>query len=212
MPVPSINHVPLTIKTELRFLGVVLDQRLKFDGHLKFICNKVSKSIGIVARLKNYAPKSCLYSVYYSLIYSYITYCNLVWGGTYGVHLQPLAVLQKRVLRLIHNAHYRDHTNNLFFVSKILKLHDVHKFLLGAYMYKNKNLNILMRGHSHDTRRRNDLCPMFHRLSVTQHSVMYAGPKAWNEIPGNIRLCKSTKMFKKKFRQHIIAGYGVSSD
>ena len=35
-------------------------------------------------------------NIYYTLIYPYLIYCNLVWGGAASVHLNKLLLLQKK--------------------------------------------------------------------------------------------------------------------
>ena len=43
-----------------KFLGIFVDNNLKYDTHIKFICNKISKSIGILYKIRLLVPKSCL--------------------------------------------------------------------------------------------------------------------------------------------------------
>ena len=39
-----------------KFLGVVTDRFLKFDNHVSEICGKLSKSVGILKKLREYLP------------------------------------------------------------------------------------------------------------------------------------------------------------
>ena len=52
--------------------------------------------------------------MYNSLIHSHLLYCIEIWGTAYKTSLQPLYLLQKRAVRLICNAGYRDHSEPLF--------------------------------------------------------------------------------------------------
>ena len=45
-------------------LGIVLDNRLPFEEHLKIILNKVNKTIGLLGKLHNILPRSGLLTVY----------------------------------------------------------------------------------------------------------------------------------------------------
>ena len=45
-------------------------------------------------------------------------------------------------------------------------------------------------------RHRNHLNPQFARLTCTQRSVFYSAPKAWNELPEEIRSCPNFYSFK----------------
>jgi len=59
-----------------------------------------------------------LHILYFALIIPYLNYCADVWGNTYGCRLLSIFMLQKRAIRMIHGAGYRDHTNVLFLKSK----------------------------------------------------------------------------------------------
>ena len=42
------------------FLGVVMDNKLNWSAHIKCICNKMSKSIGIINKVRNLLNKETL--------------------------------------------------------------------------------------------------------------------------------------------------------
>ena len=83
---------------ECVFLGVKLDSKLKFHSHIKTVHSKISKSIGILFRLSSIFPLHILKMIYYSLIYPYMHYCNLIWSIAYQTHIEPLVISQKRVI------------------------------------------------------------------------------------------------------------------
>ena len=62
----------LKLKATEEFLGLRLDKELKFAGHINFICNKLSKTVGLLYKLKNYIPCKTLVNLYYTLAYPYI--------------------------------------------------------------------------------------------------------------------------------------------
>ena len=94
----SIQNINLEEKEVVTFLGVEIDNKLLWTSHIKHICSKVRKSIGILHILSYSFPKHILKMIYMSLIYSYINYCNVVWGSAYLNHLKPLVILQKKLL------------------------------------------------------------------------------------------------------------------
>ncbi len=51
---------------------------------------------------------------YYTLAYPYLLYCNEVWGSIQESKLQKLTIIQKKIIRMITNAHYLQHTNTMF--------------------------------------------------------------------------------------------------
>jgi hypothetical protein len=142
------------VEREGKFVGFQLDNKLKFDSHIHSVCSKLSKSIWIIYRLKNNVPHEILANLYYTFIYPYLLYCNLVWGGTFPGHLQPLFLLQKKIIRIVTNSDYLAHTDPLFRQTSILKLEDIHKFLLGQYMHGRLLADdvTFRRAHDHATR------------------------------------------------------------
>ena len=140
---------------------------------LKTISSKISKNVGIFHRLKNMLPLKSKISLYYSLIYPYILYANLAWGGTYATNLNSLIVLQKKIIRIISNSDFYAHCNPLFVSNKILKIPDVFKFQLALYGFKSPNLVESNISHSYNTRTRNLCQPAFQRLTICQHSLAF---------------------------------------
>ena len=91
-----------------------IDSNLTWKYHIGYITSKISKSIGIIARLRHFVPKSTLVHIYRSLILPYLSYGIVVWGQAAQTHLEKILILQNRVLRLIHLTPYRAHAVPLF--------------------------------------------------------------------------------------------------
>lgn len=116
----TANGQSITEITETKFLGVILDNKLTWDAHIKYISQKISKSVSIQRMLKYTFPTSALKTIYHSLIYPYYTYCDLIWGCAANTHLEPLVLLQKKCIRNISKAGYIDHTEPLCSEHKVL--------------------------------------------------------------------------------------------
>ena len=70
-------------KSQIKYLGVFIDEHLKWDAQLQHINNKITKNIGILFKLRHYVPISTLKQLYYTLIYPYLTYGLMSWGTAY---------------------------------------------------------------------------------------------------------------------------------
>ena len=86
--------IPVRFDTGGLILPVVLSK-----SHIDFICHKISKSIGIIAKLRHYILRQLLLSTYHTLITPYLTYGISAWGYCAKTHLNRLLILQKRALR-----------------------------------------------------------------------------------------------------------------
>ena len=92
----SIDEVSYT-----KFLGVYIDNRLNWKKHISVISGKVSRAIGIAVRARKFLNTDALKTLYNSFIYPYHTYCNHVWRNACMSTLNPLVLLQKRIIRII---------------------------------------------------------------------------------------------------------------
>ncbi len=86
-----------------KFLGVYIDSRLSWKVHITEICKKISKSIGIISRLKSVFPDEILRTLYCTLILPYMSCGNIVWRNTSQSNLYKMKVLQTKA---IIKAHY----------------------------------------------------------------------------------------------------------
>ena len=189
-----------------KYLGVYLDSRLTFNDHIRYINGKISRHTGILYKIKDYLPMKTKLDYYYAYIYPYLSYNIIIWGGSFQTHLKPLITQQKRTIRTIANAGYRDHTDPLFKQLKILKLKDIYDFHLGTYMFHARNRgeyatqsNIRTRGSIS-----NRALPVFHGLSTTDHAVSSRGPKLWNTLPLYLRSINTYKSFRKSLKEYLL--------
>ena len=90
----SVKQVEVT-----NFLGVFVDQHLSWKSHISYVAKKISKTIGIMSKSRFYLSRKSLLSLYYTLVYPYLNYCNIVWTSNYPSNLNRLFLLQKRIVR-----------------------------------------------------------------------------------------------------------------
>ena len=99
----NIDNQCIARVSSTKFLGVHIDEHLTWKEHIAVISKKISKNIGIISRIRHLLPRHILVNLYYTLIYPYMSYCNLVWASTYRTRLTTLTTLQKRVVRIMMN-------------------------------------------------------------------------------------------------------------
>ena len=74
-----------------------MDSTLSWKFHISNISKKISRSIGIMYKLRPFLPLKIMKNVYYSLIYSHIIYAIEVWGSTFKTELNKILILQKKM-------------------------------------------------------------------------------------------------------------------
>ena len=203
------NNYNIERCSSVRFLGVELDENLKFDTHIKNISLKISKNTGILRKLSSLILNFTLLNLYYALIEPYLNYCVLIFGRAYDIYVYSLEVAQRRSVRAICGESSRAHSNQLFLNLGILKFKDLYKYNLGIYMYKRKHaLSQYETSHTYGTRGRNLSTPLFQRLTLTQRqSVKYQLPKNWNTIPSFIVNSQSLNSFKRNYEKYLVSLY-----
>ena len=194
-----------------KFLGVIVDEKLKFKNHIDYISKKISKSIGIIYKLSQLKmPFKILKQLYYNLIYSYLNYNVCCYASTYDSHLNKLYLLQKRAIRIMNNASFQAHTDPLFFSNGILKIQDIYKLNIGLYMYQHNSSAHFLRPHDYATRGHDNPISPYARLTLTQNSISVVGPNIWNSIPDDIKNSPSRNSFKFKYKKFLLSFYSVN--
>ena len=78
-PTLSFNNNAVTQSVTQKHLGMFLDTRLDFQGHLKSIFNKVNKTIGLLRKLRNTLPRLPLLAIYKSFIRPHLDYGDTIY-------------------------------------------------------------------------------------------------------------------------------------
>jgi hypothetical protein len=131
----SFNGKVLKKEHVVKFLGVLIDENLSWTEHVTYICKKISKSVGIFYRSRFCLSTNTKLMLYYTIIYPYLTYCNIAWGSTYPTNLNSLLLMQKRAVRAITNACYCAHTKSLFSQLKLLDIYQINTFYTAKFMF-----------------------------------------------------------------------------
>ena len=98
----SIDNQNTVKVKETNFLGLILDKNLYWKSEISHVANKVANSIGIKSRCSFFLPKSSLRMLYYSLIYPYFYYRNIVWASTKPISAALLSC-KSELLELLLN-------------------------------------------------------------------------------------------------------------
>ena len=132
----ALNNDLIIRTNHTKFLGVMVEQHLTFEAHVRYTKGKI-----LLQERK-------LLTLYYSFVYPYFTYSITVWGNTYPTVLDPLIKCQKRAVRIVHGAGKYDHADPIFQNLKILSLRKL-------YMYSVKKYSLI-----------NIACKIFRRYSL----------------------------------------------
>jgi hypothetical protein len=99
-------------KNETKVLGLYLTEDVKWDVHMKHVCNILSKNYYVIQSLKTVTSINTLRSMYFANFHSHLRYGILFWGG--DSQSTKVFKLQKKVVRLICNVKRRMSCRELF--------------------------------------------------------------------------------------------------
>ena len=214
-PTISIGGDVVSYSKRVKYLGLNIDDGLKFTPHINHVIGKLSRLCGVANRLSEFFNKNTAKTFYYSCVYSAVTYCISVWGGALSsCRGAKLVSLHDRIIKVL----FKKYNNEMcpYKVLGILKLRDIHELYVGLHMYKVVNgfsgdvggtLDLQRAAHVYSTRNRDQYITPFPRVNAIRTSYKYQFISVWNRIPTSICIEASVKRFKSSFVSYVISKY-----
>ena len=199
-----INRHVIEQKEYIKYLGVLIDAKLTFKQHISAVSKKISRTIGLMYKLRHYVSKKILVMLYYSLIHPFLIYAVPVWGNANVTYLNSIHILQKKVVRLITFNDGRPdilgpltHSAPLFKELNILTVYDTFKIEIIKFVFDSinrinpsqfHNLFVYPANPYNTTGKRNNnlKIPLARTKNYGLKSLKYIGAQIWNDIPNNI--------------------------
>ena len=96
------NNQNIACYTTSKYVGVIIDNNLNFKIHIQNVENKVSRSVGILFKLRFLLPQPFFIQLYCALVHLHL-YGLLLWDCTFPSYLSKLLSLQNRVISITSN-------------------------------------------------------------------------------------------------------------
>ena len=97
----KIHDIILPQVNQTKFLGIIIDDKLTWEPHIKSLAKKLSCCTGRLNRIIQFIPSKHHENLYYTLFESYLSYGISVWGGSRDAILKPVLKAQKKAMRVI---------------------------------------------------------------------------------------------------------------
>ena len=97
----NISNTYLPQVENIKFLGVIIDDKLTWQPHLSSLVKKLSCCTGRLNPITQFIPSDHHTSLYHTLFESYLSYGVSVWGGAKPSKLYPVFKAQKKAIRVI---------------------------------------------------------------------------------------------------------------
>lgn len=205
---PTVNLTHKNNKIEsvntVKFLGIMVDDKLTWKPHIEHLCNKLSKSAYALYQLSKKVNISTLLTAYHGLVASVLRYGIIFWGQSTDREL--LFKMQKRCIRSMCGLKTTDSCVPSFKSLKILTLPAMYILESAVFVKSKPHLFAKMS----DTKRKpiraqyvSQLCNIKCKTSLMQKSFFGIAPKIYNKIPENIKKMPLVK-FKKTLASLLI--------
>ena len=77
----KVNGIHINETETIKFLGVIVDNKLTWSHHIAFLYQKLLANKHLLQVAQNLLDYNCLQSIYYTHIYSHLSYGILTWGS-----------------------------------------------------------------------------------------------------------------------------------
>ncbi len=86
----KLNGTRIFESKKIKHLGVILDDRLRWNHHINELTKKLNRAIGMIYKIRQNCTKQVLLSLYYSLFHSHLSFslgkqCRISIGKNYYV-------------------------------------------------------------------------------------------------------------------------------
>lgn len=210
-PEICINGVKIPCSKTINYLGVILDERLTFDDHIKSLARKLSRTLGILSNIKHLLPFKIRKTVYVSLVLSQMNYCSTIWCHTSGMNIQQLEKVLNRTCRCILGVKRKTcHKDELYEVLQLLPLKDrllynkavdCYKVVTGAY---DTPLSLVRADtvHPHNLRQKT-LVISSSNTTIGKRKLDFMIPKTWNSFSKELKEAKNVSTFKAAYMKSL---------
>ena len=215
LKLPDLQIFNKTIErtSSIKFLGVMLDEHITWNEHIKTIGKKLAKNIDLLYKARVLLDKESLKTIYFSYIHSYLNYANIAWASTYFTKLKPIHYQQKHAARTVFGEDRLTHSRLLLRSLNALNIYQINIHQQANFMCKFKYSqtpsifnNVFEKpDHKYPTQF-SEINYKQKRFSLTssKYSLAVRGSKIWNEfLTKEEKGIQSTSVFFRKNQNKI---------
>jgi hypothetical protein len=212
-----VNNVKLENVNSCKYLGITLDNELKWSAHIETVYKKIMKFIGIFYKIRNNLPPEVLKSIYYAFVHPHILYGVELYANTYASYLDKLAKINNKILRILQNKPRLTAVSELYVTYNTLPIDVLHRqqLLLLAHkiLHHPDTLPEIFRNyftlrqdvHIHNTRYKENVYLPCSKLSFGEKCLKNKAGVEWNLLPPPLKGLMSINTFKYKIHNYLMS-------
>lgn len=209
-----INGAKLDTVNEIKYLGVIIDEKLKFDKNINYVARKMAKKTGVLQRIGRKLNMQQKIDIYKTTIETHLNYCASLLFLSTKTDINRLQVIQNKAMRCILRVRKEYPTKALLNTLEFLNCNQRITMNVIISMYKLVNdlwpqyLCMKITYMSENERKRtlrskNEIEKIRATKTSTQNSIFYKGVEMYNQLPEEFRNEKTIMQFKCKIYEYI---------
>ena len=211
-PILLFNQSQVQRSSAQKHLGVILDDKLNFNHHVKCAIDKANKGISVLRKLRYYMPRDALIRIYKSFIRSQLDYADVIYDQPSNISFtNKLETVQYNAALAITGAIRGTSKEKLYKEIGIEYLSSRRWFKRLCLFYKiihDKTPSYLyslipQSYHPFNTRYQYRIPQYYCRTNYFQNSFFPNAIKEWNKLDSKIVISDSLECFKKSLLKLI---------
>jgi hypothetical protein len=194
-----------------RFLGVVMDQQLKWDHHVNTLRKKLASSYYVIKSLSRKCHPETVRKIYFAQFQAVMQYAVVFWGSANCT--DSIFKLQKKTIRVLSRLGCRESCRPAFKQLRILTLCGLHILAVALFVWDHRNLFQTRSSiHEHYTRGAEKFDKPKHRLQRSNQDLLLRGAIVFNKFSVTLKSCASRNEFKRSIKDFLISNVFYSFD
>ena len=205
----SIGDIVIDECKTKKYLGLIVDNELKFNKHIDYIKTKIGKRIGAMYRCKSLLPIKYRKMFANSLVLPIFDYLDIIYNKATKTKLLDLDILYKKVAKIALDVPKTESSIQVYKDMNWLPLHLRRQLHLATYMYRIIN-NVSPSNSMNKFQyvsggtREGSNCNLYIKKSKSLKDFYYLGAKCWNSVPNHLRAIDDVKKFSKRYKAELL--------
>ena len=208
LPRPNIMLGDTHLKhvNSYKYLGVILDQELNFNLHVKSLLKSIRFKNMLLYRARKKMTSEALLKVYVSHALSVIDYADILYTNAGKTELDSLQRQQNRALKTCLGKHILTPTENIHALACLPMLNERRKAHVQIYAYKRSKSDRFTEKHVRNTRQ--NAAPLLKYMTIHcksyENSPEVTCAQSWNALKPHVRRTETFIEFKNQVKKSLL--------
>lgn len=220
----SFEHIEIKIGSDkiesvksMKYLGVMIDSNLKIKSHIDYVCKKVAKKVGFLARISKNLNFMDKITIYKTIIAPHFDYCATFLLQCGQNEMNRMQKIQNRAMRIVLRVSKRTRIAEMLDVLCWMSIQQRIWYQTLVFIFKLKNkmlpgyltkfISYTSDRHQYELRNVNDFNIGRTNKTSTRNSIFYKGVAQFNVLPDELKNEVKMNVFKRKLASYVKSNF-----